>query len=72
MHNEKFQLNQIQNGRLSAIILFNMPSRPGYLANCARQLDHYAIKQNVPFQEGLCPKNFKLDLMQNGRLSTII
>ena len=39
MHLEKFQVDKIQNGRLSAIIHFHMYSR--YLVNRAKWLDHY-------------------------------
>ena len=38
MHLEKFRLDQIQNGRLSAIIHFHYGR---YLVNHARWLDHY-------------------------------
>ena len=38
MHYDKFRLDQIQNGRLSAIIHF---SHDRYMVNRARLLDHY-------------------------------
>ena len=38
MYPEKFQLDKIQNGRLSAIIHFNIPYISGKLY---RSLDHY-------------------------------
>ena len=36
MHLEKFQLNQIQNGRLSAIIHLDMPDISEYHENSSR------------------------------------
>ena len=54
---EKFQLDQIQSGRLSAIINFNMPD-----------IWHnytISIKQNVRFQVWICPEKFQFDQMQN-------
>ena len=36
------QLDQIRNGRLSAIIYLEV-SYARYLVNCARRLDHYCI-----------------------------
>ena len=38
MHLEKFQVDKIQNGRLSAIIHLD---RPVYLENRSRYLHHY-------------------------------
>ena len=51
---EKFQVDQIQNGRLSAIINFNMPDIWQTVP------DNYtiSIKQNVRFQVWICPENF--------------
>ena len=36
MHFEKFRLDQIQNGRLSAIIHFDRPHIAEYHENCSR------------------------------------
>ena len=58
IHLQKSRLDQIQNGRLSAIIHFHMEAQ--------------SIKQNVTFQEGCILNFFLLDQIQNGRLSAII
>ena len=41
MHLEKFQVNKIQNGRLSAIIHLDRPDIVEYLENRSRYLHHY-------------------------------
>ena len=66
MHLEKFQVDKIQNGRLSAIIHLDRPDIVEYHENRSRYLHHY-YKTNckVPF------KNFRLNRIQNGRLSPL-
>ena len=41
MHLEKFHVDKIQNGRLSAIIHLDGPHIAGYHEKCSRQLHHY-------------------------------
>ena len=41
MHLEKFQVDKIQNGRLSAIIYLNRPDIAKYHENRSRCLHHY-------------------------------
>ena len=54
MHFEKFRLDQIQNGPLSAIIYFHMPNI------WKAMLDGYSItiKQNVRFRGRMHPDFF--------------
>ena len=68
MHFEKFQLNRIQNGRLSAFIHLDRPDI-GYTV-----LDSWTItiKQNVRFQKRMHFEKNWVDQIQNGRLSAII
>ena len=62
---EKGQTDQIQNGRLSANIDFNMH-------NIWKILLTIILKQNMQFQVGyISRKNFNFDQIQNSRLSTI-
>ena len=63
MHLEKFQVNKIQNGRLSAIIHLDRPHIDSYTIT---------IKQIVSFQERMHLKKIQVDKIQNGRLSAII
>ena len=67
MHFKKFQVEKIQNGHLSAIILLDRP-------RIAEYQDSYTItiKQIVWFQEKMHFEKFQLDRIQNGRLSAII
>ena len=51
MHLEKFQVNKIQNGRLSAIIHLDRPDIVEYHENRSRYLYTITIKQIVRFQE---------------------
>ena len=51
---EKFQLDQIQNGRLSAIILFNMRD----IWEIVLDNKTITIKQNVRFQVRVYPEFF--------------
>ena len=59
MHLEKFQLDQIQNGRLSAIIHLDRPDIADIMKTAQ---DSYTItmKQIVGFQERCILKNFNL------------
>ena len=57
MHLEKFQVDKIQNGRLSAIIHLARPD---------------TIKQIVRFQERMHFEKNQLVQVQNGRQSAII
>ena len=41
MHLEKFQVDKIQNGRLSAVIHLDRPDIVEYHENCSRYLHHY-------------------------------
>ena len=41
MHLEKFQVDKIQNGRLSAIIHLDRPDTVGYHENRSSYLHHY-------------------------------
>ena len=63
MHPEKFEVDKIQNGRLSAIIHLDRPDIVEYHENRSRYLHHY-YKTNC--------KNFRLNRIQNGRLSATI
>ena len=65
---KNFRFNQIQNGRLSAIIYFQIADI-WYTV-----LDSWTItiKQNVRFQERMHLEKKKFDQIQNGRLSAII
>ena len=56
MHFEKFPLDQVQNGRLLAIIHLDRPDN----------------KQNVRFQERMHLEQIRLEQIQNGRLLAII
>ena len=53
MHYEKFRLDQIQNGRLSAIIHFHMADIWSTLLDGQT----ISIKQNVSFQGRMYPGN---------------
>ena len=66
MHLEKFQVDKIQNYRLSAIIYLDRPDIVEY---------HYykiTIKQIVRFQERMHFEKIQLVQVQNGRQSAII
>ena len=67
MHLEKFQVEKIQNGHLSAIIHLDRP-------RIAEYQDSYTItiKQVVWFQERMHLEKNRLDQIQNCRLSAII
>ena len=55
MHLEKFRLDQTQNGRLSAIIYFNMPK---ILQTVLDASPLVTIKQNVRFRGTMHPEIF--------------
>ena len=69
---KKYQLYQIQNGRLSArltaIINFNMPD---ILQTVPDSLT-ITMKQHVRFQVGICLEKFQLDQIQNSRTLAIL
>ena len=71
MHLEKFQVDKIQNGRLSPLFT----STGLILQNIMKTAqDSYTItiKQIVMFQERMHLEKFQVDKIQNGRLSAII
>ena len=71
MHLEKFQVDEIKNSRLSAIIHLDRPDIAGYHEN-AQDTYTITIKQIVRFQERMHLEKFQVDKIQNGRLSAII
>ena len=71
MHLEKFQIDKIQNGRLSAIIhLDSLILRN--IMKTAQDSYTITIKQIVRFQERMLFEKFQLDQVQNGRQSAVI
>ena len=71
MHLEKFEVDKIQNGRLSANIHLDRPDIVEYHENRSRYLHHY-YKTIVRLQERMHFEKIQLDKIQNGRLSAII
>ena len=71
MHLEKFQVDKIQNGRLSAIIHLDRPYIVEYMKT-AQDIYTITIKQIVRFQEGMHFGKIQLVQVQNGRQSAII
>ena len=71
MHLEKFQVDKIQNGRLSAIIHLDRPDIAEYHENRSRYLHHYYKTNCKVSGEDAFWKN-QLDQVQNGRQSAII
>ena len=71
MHLEKFEVDKIQNGRLSAIIHLDRPDIVEYHENRSRYL-HRTIKQIVRLQERMHFEKNQLVQVQNGRQSAII
>ena len=68
MHLEKFWLNQIQNGPLSAIIYFHMPN----ILQTVLDVSPFTIKQNLRFRGRMHPKFLtNLYRIQNARKSAI-
>ena len=72
MHLEKFQVNEIQNGRLSAIIHLDRPDIVEYIMKTAQDIYTITIKQIVRFQERMHFEKIQLVQVQNGRQSAII
>ena len=76
MHLDIFQVDKIQNGRLSAIIHLDRPDIAEYHENRSRYLHYYyittTIKQIVRFQGRMHFEKIQLDQVQNGRQSAII
>ena len=71
MHLEKFQVDKIQIGRLSAIIHLDRPDIVEYHKKRSRYLHHY-YKTNRRFQEKMHFEKIQLVQVQNGRQSAII
>ena len=69
MHLEKFEVDKIQNGRLSAIIHLDRPDIVEYHENRSRYLHHY-YKTNC--KERMHFEKIQLVQVQNGRQSAII
>ena len=59
MHLEKFQVDKIQNGRLSAIIHLDRPDIVEYHENRSRYLHHY-YKTNCKVSVSIILKKFNL------------
>ena len=70
MHPEKFEVDKIQNGRLSAIIHLDRPDIVEYHENRSRYLNHYYKTNCKASGEDVFWKNFVK--VQNGRQSAII
>ena len=71
MHLEKFQIDKIQNGRLSAIIHLEGPDIAEFMKT-AQDSYTITIKHIVRFQERMHFEKNQLDQIHNGRLSVII
>ena len=71
MHLEKFQVDKIQNGSLSAIIHLDRPDIVEYHENRSRYLHHY-YKTNCKVQDRMHFEKIQLVQVQNGRQSAII
>ena len=71
MRLEKFQVDKIQNGRLSAIIHLDRPDIVEYHENRSRS-HTITIKQIVRFQERMHFEKNQLVQVQNGRQWAII
>ena len=73
MHLEKFQVDKIQNGRLSGIIHLDMPHIIlRNITKTAQDSHTITIKQIVRFQERMHFEKNHFDQIQSGRLSAII
>ena len=70
MHLEKFEVDKIQNGRLSAIIHLDRPDIVEYHENRSRYYT-ITIKQIVRLQERMHFEKNQLVQVQNGRQSAI-
>ena len=71
MHLEKFEVDTIQNGRLSAIIDLGRPDIVEYHENRSRYLHHY-YKTNCKASGEDAFWKIQLVQVQNGRQSAII
>ena len=71
MHFEKFQVDKIQNGCLSAIIHLDRPDLWNIMKT-AQDIYTITIKQIVRLQERMHLKKIQLVQGQNGRQSAII
>ena len=72
MHLEKFEVDKIQNGRLSAIIHLDRPDIVEYHENRSRYLRHYYKTNCKASGEDAFWKKIQLVQVQNGRQSAII
>ena len=72
MHPEKFEVDKIQNGRLSAIIHLDMPDIVEYHENRSRYLNHYYKTNCKASGEALQFEKNHFVKVQNGRQSAII
>ena len=72
MHLEKFQVDKIQNGRLSAIIHLDRPDIVENHENRYQDIYTITIKQIVRFQERMHFEKIQPVQVQNGRQSAII
>ena len=68
MHLAKFEVDKIQNGRLSAIIHLDRPDIVEYHENRSRYLHHY---YKTRLQERMHFEKNQLVQVQNGRQSAI-
>ena len=71
MHLEKFEVDKIQNGRLSAIIHLDRPDIVEYHEKRSRYLHHY-YKTNCKASGETHFEKIQLVHVQNGRQSAII
>ena len=71
MHLEKFQVDKIQNSRLSAIIHLDRPDIVGYHEN-PQDIYTITIRQILRFQERMHFEKIQLVQVQNGRQAAII
>ena len=71
MHPEKFEVDKIQNGRLSAIIHLDRPDIVEYHENRSRYLHHY-YNTNCKASGEMHFEKIQLVQVQNGRQSAII
>ena len=71
MHPEKFEVDKIQNGRLSAIIHLDRPDIVGIMKT-AQDIYTITIKQIVRLQERMYFEKNHFVKVQNGRQSAII
>ena len=72
MHPEKFEVDKIQNGRLSAIIHLDRPVILWNILKTAQDIYTITIKQIVRLQERMYFEKNHFVKVQNGRQSAII